>query len=130
HNAAINLRRREIMICPSCKTETQIQEEKTQYIYPNYFIGMPTFWGFMNPSFARMITIIIAALGIIMAILGTILVIENYLKLGITMLIILPLIIYTVIVGIISLNKYRIKKYYKCLSCRLEWYGFVEEGSK
>ncbi len=84
----------------------------------------------MNPSFARMVIIILAALGIIIAILGTMLILETSLKLGITILLILPLIIYTVIVGIISLNKYGIKKYYKCLSCRLEWYGSIEEVSK
>jgi hypothetical protein len=118
------------MICPSCKTETRIQEQRTEYIYPNYFVGMPTFWGFMSPSLARMITIIIAGLGILAAILGTISVLNHLMKLGVTMLIILPLIIYTVIVGIISLKQYRIKEYYKCLSCRLEWYEFVEEENK
>jgi hypothetical protein len=114
------------MICPSCKVETRIQEVKTEYVYPNLFLGMPTFWGFMSPAVARLVTIFIAALGVIMAVLGTLLLIKGLMALGVGLMLVLAIAIYSVIVGIISLGKYRTKKYFRCLSCRLDWYEYVE----
>jgi hypothetical protein len=114
------------MICPSCKVETRIQEVKTEYIYPNIFLGMPTFWGFMSPAIARLVTIVIAVLGIIMAVFGTLLLIKGSIAFGISLLLIFAIAIYSVIVGIISLGKYRTKKYFRCLSCRLDWYEYVD----
>lgn len=115
------------MICPSCKVETRIQEVKTEYIYPNLFFGMPTFWGFMNTTVAKLVTVIIAVLGVIMGVIGVSRILNGSIMLGTGILIIFAITIYTVTVCIISLDKYRIKKYFRCLSCRLDWYEFVDE---
>jgi hypothetical protein len=115
------------MICPSCKTETQIQEEKTEYIYPTLFLGVPTFWGFMTPSIARLVTTIIFIIGIIMALMGINYLVRESYVLATGLLMIVVMIIYTIVVCINSLGQYRIKKHYKCLSCRLEWCQFIED---
>jgi hypothetical protein len=115
------------MICPSCKTETRIEETKTDYIYPKSFFGMPAFWGFMNPAVARFVTVVIAAIGVGMGALAVIKIIQGPWAMGIAPFLILALCSYTVVICIRSLDKYRIKKHYQCLSCRLEWSGFVEE---
>jgi hypothetical protein len=114
------------MNCPSCKIETQIQEQKTEYIYPNALLGMPTFWGFMTPAVARLVTIVIASIGIILAYIGIGLLLSGSIIIAIPPLLLCLFTIYTVIVCIYSIDKYKIKKYYKCLSCRLEWYGDTE----
>jgi hypothetical protein len=114
------------MICPSCKIETQIQEQKTDYIYPNAFLGMPTFWSFITPVGAKIITITIAVIGVI----SIDIVIESLSRgsvlQSVASIVICFITIYSAIICISSLNKYKIKKYYKCLSCRLEWYGIFE----
>jgi hypothetical protein len=117
----------EEMICPSCKTETRIEEKKTEYIYPNSFFGMAAFWGFMTPAIARFVTVAIAAIGVGMGVLAVMKIIQGPWVAGLAPLLILVLCIYTVVICIGSLNKYRIKKHYQCLSCRLEWSGFEEE---
>ncbi len=110
------------MICPSCKVETRIQEVKTEYIYPNLFLGMPTFWGFMTPATARMVTIGIAVVGIIMAVIGVTGLVNGSVLLGIGPLLIFAFTVYAVVVCVLSLRKYQVKKHYRCLSCRLDWY--------
>jgi hypothetical protein len=115
------------MICPSCKIETQIEETKTEYVYPNYFLGMSTFWGFMSPAIARLVTVVIGAIGIVASMIAIIWISQGSWIMGIWPLLICALCIYTVVVCIRSLDKFRIKKHFKCLSCRLEWSGFVEE---
>ena len=87
---------------------------------------MPTFWGFMSPAVARLVTISIAALGIVMAIGGALLLIKGHILWGITPLVIFAITIYSVVVCSISLGKYRTKQHYRCLSCRLDWYEYVD----
>jgi len=117
------------MLCPSCKTETKIQEVKTEYIYPNLFLGMPTFWAFMTPATARVVTIGIALLGVIMAVMGILLLINGS-NLGFGPLLIFAITIYSVLVCVRSLKDYRMKRYYRCLSCRLDWYEYIDEEAK
>lgn len=117
------------MLCPSCKTETRIQEVKTEYIYPNLFLGMPTFWGFMTPATARVVTLGIALLGVIMAAMGTYLMITGS-TLWIGPLLICAITIYSVVICVRSLKAYRMKRYYRCLSCRLDWYEYIDEEAK
>jgi hypothetical protein len=114
------------MICPSCKVETRVQEVRTEYIYPNLFLGMPTFWGSMSPAVARLVTIGIAALGIIVAVVGLLFMIRGPIALGIASILVFIMAAYTVVVGIISLGKCRIKKWFRCLSCRLDWYEYAD----
>lgn len=115
------------MICPSCKTETQIEVTRVEYVYPNYFLGMPTFWGFMTPAIARLVTIIIGIIGATLGIIAGFWISKGYWIMGMGPVLICALCVYTVIVCIKSLDKYRIKNHHKCLSCRLEWSEFVEE---
>ncbi len=110
------------MICPSCNIETRIQEVRTEYVYPNLFWGMPTFWGFMSPAVAKFVTVCIAVLGVAMGVVGIWKLRDGSLAVAIAPLLIFALTVYVVIVGVISLGKYHIKKHYRCLSCHLDWY--------
>ncbi|MBN2004121.1 MAG: hypothetical protein JXA21_12265 [Anaerolineae bacterium] len=115
------------MICPSCKTETKLEVTKVEYIYPNSFFGMPVFWSFMTPAVARLTTIVIGAVGVVLATLAILWISQGRWVMGLLPLLICALTVYTVIVCIQSLDKYQIKNHYKCLSCRLEWSGDLEE---
>ena len=115
------------MICPGCKTATQIEEVKTEYIYPNYILGLPAFWGFMSPALARLVLIVIAVLGIGVGLTGLLWVLKGLWIMSIFPLLIVAMIVYTLVGCVKALHEYRIKKHYRCLSCRLEWSGFSAE---
>jgi hypothetical protein len=115
------------MKCPSCKTETQIEETKVEYIYPNSYLGMPTFWPFMTPAIARLITAAIIAVGIGLGILIVVWLGSGLWLISFAAFCICLFSIYSVIICIKSLGQYRVKNHYKCLSCRLEWSWFADE---
>ncbi len=115
------------MICPSCKTETRIEVTKVEYIYPNDFFGMPVFWGFMTPAIARLVTIGIGALGVVMGALAVLWISQGRWVMSLGPLLVVGLMVYTVTVCVKSLDKYRIKNHNRCLSCRLEWSEFADE---
>jgi hypothetical protein len=115
------------MLCPSCKVETRIQEVKTVYIYPSKFFGLPAFWGFISPAVARLVTVTIAILGLVMAAVGVGALMVGRLAMGVVPLLIFAFCVYSAAVCINSLGKYQVKRYFRCLSCRLDWYEFVEK---
>lgn len=115
------------MICPSCKTETQIEVTKVEYHYPNLFLGMPTFWPFMTPAIARLVTAGMIMIAAVLALLAIVWLIKGVWLMSLVALPVFLFSIYASVICLKSLNKFRIKNHYKCLSCRLEWSSFADE---
>jgi hypothetical protein len=115
------------MKCPSCKTKTQVELIKTEFYYPDLFLGMPTFWRFMTPVIARNITAIITFICIGLGIFTLYWINKGHWVLGISASIICLFSVYIVIACFKSMSQYRVKNHYKCLSCRLEWSWFQDE---
>jgi hypothetical protein len=115
------------MDCPSCKTETPIENTKVEYIYRELYLGLPAFWGFMTPALARWVTAVLIVVCVGLGMLTVIWLCKGLWLMGLAVFSICLFSTYTVIMCIKSLGKFRVKNHYKCLSCRLEWSWFSDE---
>lgn len=109
------------MECPKCKTETYVAVLKEEHIYPELFLGMPTFWPFMSPMIARLVMTVILAF-----VIGFIVLAVLWLSMGIWLLGLFVgglavFLLYIFVACFKSLKKHQLKTYYKCGDCKLEW---------
>jgi hypothetical protein len=115
------------MQCPSCK-KTRIEEIRKEYIYPNVFLGLPAFWGFMSPPIAKVVTAVVLLISLAMGVLGLVWFATGNRWLALAPLAVFSISLYVIVVCVQSMDKYRIKNHYRCLSCRLEWSGFADDA--
>ncbi len=114
------------MKCPNCSAETNIVLTKKEYIYPKWFLGLPTFWGFISPPMARSITAMILVLSIVLVSLALIGFSQGVWLLGVLYGLCALFGLYAFVICIKSLGKDQVKAYYKCNTCNLEWNWFNE----
>lgn len=114
------------MKCPNCSNETNIIVAKKEYIYPKWFLGLPTFWSFMSPTIARSITVMILALCIVLILLALSGFSQGIWFPGILYGFCALFALYTFVICVKSLGKEQLKEYYKCNACNLEWSWFKE----
>jgi hypothetical protein len=115
------------MKCPSCNAETNTVV-KEEYIWPEWFLGIPAFWPFMSPTLARATTALILGLCIILTVLTIILFSEAPWFIGLLTGLLALLSLYFLVFSVKSLGQHQIKKYYKCGACGLEWSPLEENG--
>ena len=96
---------------------------KKEYIYPELFFGLPTFWRFMSPTLARSTTAIILMIGIILILLALIWLIQSIWFMGILAGLLALFSLYIFVRCIKSIGKCQIKEFSKCNACGLEWSG-------
>ena len=109
------------MKCPGCSNETNIAVAKREYIYPELFFGLPTFWRFMSPSMARAVTAFILVIGIALAAVALVWLSQSLWLFGLFAGLMTLFSLYIFVVCVKSLGKYQLKEYYKCNACGLEW---------
>lgn len=114
------------MKCPNCSAETNIVLTKKEYIYPKWFLGLPTFWGFISPPMARSITAMILVLSIVLVSQALIGFSQGVWLLGVLYGLCALFGLYAFVICIKSLGKDQVKAYYKCNTCNLEWNWFNE----
>jgi hypothetical protein len=114
------------MKCPNCSNETDIVVSKKEYIYPKWFLGLPTFWSFMSPTIARSITVMILGLCIALVLLALLGISQGVWFLGVLYGFCALFALYAFLICAKSLGKDQIKEYYKCNACNLEWAWFKE----
>jgi hypothetical protein len=107
--------------CPNCQDEKNITVSRKDYIYPSLYFGKPTFWRFMSPAIASSVTVMIFIISIIISVLTIIWIIKGLWIPAISLIPGIILSIYSFIICLKSLGKYKIKEHFKCNSCRLEW---------
>ncbi|CAG0935797.1 hypothetical protein TFLX_04647 [Thermoflexales bacterium] len=111
------------MKCPRCSTETNITVAKREYIYPELFFGLPTFWRFMSPLMARAVTAFILVICLALAAVALVWLSQNLWLLGLFAGLIALLSLYVFVACVKALGKHQLKEYYKCNACGLEWSG-------
>jgi hypothetical protein len=111
------------MECPNCKTETHVAVLKEEHIYPELFLGMPTFWRFMSPAVARLVTAVILAIGIALVVLALLWLSQGIWFMSLFAGLLAVFALYIFVICLKSLRKHQIKTYYKCGTCHLEWSG-------
>jgi hypothetical protein len=114
------------MKCPSCSNETNIAVAKTEYIYPKWFLGWPTFWRFMSPTVARSITTMILVLCIVLILLALLGFSQGAWFMGLLLGLLAVFALYAFVICVKSLGQDQLKEYYKCSACGLEWSWFKE----
>jgi hypothetical protein len=110
-----------LMKCPGCSNEANIAVAKREYIYPELFFGLPTFWRFMSPAMARAVTVIILVLCITLAAVTLVWLSQGLWLLGLFGILLTVFSLYIFVACVKSLGKYQLKEYYKCSTCGLEW---------
>jgi hypothetical protein len=109
------------MKCPKCNDDANVVVAKLEYIYPELFGGLPTFWRFMSPMMARVVTVIILLLCIVLAVMALVLLSQGQWLLGLLIGLATLFSLYIFVACVKGLGKVQIKESYKCNACGLEW---------
>jgi hypothetical protein len=109
------------MKCPSCNNDANVVVAKLEYIYPELFFGLPTFWRFMSPMLARSVTVIILVLCMALAAMALVWLSQGLWLFGLFAGLATLFSLYIFVACVKSLGKYQVKESYKCNACGLEW---------
>jgi hypothetical protein len=116
------------MKCPSCSNETNIVVVKQEHIYPELFFGLPTFWRFMSPPLARAVTAMILVICMALILLVLVWLSQGLWPMSLFVGLLALFSLYIFVACVKSLGQHRLKEYYKCNACGLEWSRFEEPG--
>ncbi len=109
------------MKCPKCNDDANVVVAKLEYIYPELFFGLPTFWRFMTPTMARFVTVIILVLCVALVAMALVLLGQGQGLLGLLVGLATLFSLYIFVVCVKGVGKVQIKESYKCNACGLEW---------
>ena len=118
------------MKCPSCGNETNIAPAKVEHIYPELFLGLPTFWRFMSPAVARAVTAIILVFSVAPAWLTLVSLNRGLWFVSLFTGLVALFSLYIFVACVRALGKHRLKQYDKCNACGLEWSWDKENGQR
>jgi uncharacterized membrane protein len=118
------------MKCPSCSQETNVVVAKEEHIYAELFLGLPTFWRFMPPATARLITAMIGAICIGLVWLALVWLNRGVWFMSAVAGLLALFSLYIFVACVRSLGKHRLKESYKCNACGLEWSWSKERGQQ
>jgi hypothetical protein len=115
------------MKCPGCGNETILAVVKQEHIYPELFLGMPTFWRFMPPAIARSVAAMILVICVALIALALVWLTHGQWLMSVFGGILALFSLYIFVACARSLGRHRLKEYYRCRACGLEWSWYKED---
>ena len=116
------------MKCPNCGNETNVAVTREEHVYPELFLGLPTFWRFMSPKAAQATLAMIFVICIALVVLAFVWLDRGVWFVSLFAGLLALFEFYIFVACVRSLGKYRRKEFYKCGSCSLEWSWFRQNG--
>ncbi len=109
------------MKCPGCNNETNIAVAKQEHLYPELFFGLPTFWRFMSPTLAQAVTVIILVLSVALIFVTLVCLSQGLWLMSLLVGLLALFSLYICVACVKAVGQHRLKEYYKCNACGLEW---------
>jgi hypothetical protein len=107
--------------CPSCRNDSHTAVVRVEHIYPDLFLGLPTFWRFMSPALARSVTGVIGVLSVALPLLSLASLSLGSAVMSLSVGLVTVLSVYIFVACVRALGRHRVKEQFRCSKCGLEW---------